>query len=270
MKCLNPETRIAYVYKITSPTGKVYIGSTVSLIQRKSSYKTLACKSQRRLYNSLKKHGWKAHTFEVIKECLVINMKKVESFYGFMYSCLHPKTGLNCNLPKIDEEFIPISEETRKLLGNGRRGKTHTKEWKDKAAIRMKGNNHCAGSKNRSKLVLNLETGIYYDNAKEACETTNYNPLTFVNMLNPKNKHTNKTQFIYVDEGTKTEHKKSGFNNNNRGRIVLNLENGVFHDSAKEAYEAYPSISRKWTLKTFNGVLRGNVRPKNKTSLIYA
>lgn len=56
------------IYKITSPTDKVYIGQSRNMQNRIRVYSFLACKDQSKLYNSLKKHGWKAHTFEVIME----------------------------------------------------------------------------------------------------------------------------------------------------------------------------------------------------------
>lgn len=54
------------IYKITSPTGKVYIGQSWDLMRRQYQYEKLAIKSQRKLYSSLLKHGWPAHTFEVL------------------------------------------------------------------------------------------------------------------------------------------------------------------------------------------------------------
>lgn len=47
------------IYKITSPTGKIYIGQSVNIEKRWNSYyKNLSCKEQRIIYNSLKKHGF--------------------------------------------------------------------------------------------------------------------------------------------------------------------------------------------------------------------
>ena len=59
---------IGYVYLITSPSNRLYIGSTSNLKKRIYSYSNLNCKTQTKLYNSLKKYGWENHTFEVIWE----------------------------------------------------------------------------------------------------------------------------------------------------------------------------------------------------------
>jgi len=57
------------VYKITSPSGRVYIGKSCSFSGRKSSYKNItnAVKDQRIIYNSLVKYGYANHIIEVIE-----------------------------------------------------------------------------------------------------------------------------------------------------------------------------------------------------------
>lgn len=191
------ENRIGYVYKITSPNGRVYIGSTLSVIKRKSAYKTLHCKSQRRLYSSLVKYGWDSHLFEVILECSAAVMKNKETEYGALYNCLG-KDGLNCNLPKTDEKIPFYAEETRKLMSESSKRRGFSELAKRNCQLAKYGSNRNVGNKNRSKLVLNLETGIYFDSAKSAAETYNIHPCTIHNMLNTNHFHTNKTSLIYV------------------------------------------------------------------------
>lgn len=57
-----------WVYKITSPSGKVYIGKTCNISSRLTVYKniTKGCQSQPLIYNSLLRHGSKNHDFLVI------------------------------------------------------------------------------------------------------------------------------------------------------------------------------------------------------------
>lgn len=58
------------IYKITSPSGKIYIGQSVNInVRWYKDYKNLHCKGQTKLYNSLIKYGWDKHIFEVIEEC---------------------------------------------------------------------------------------------------------------------------------------------------------------------------------------------------------
>ena len=55
------------IYKITSPSGKVYIGQSRNIKNRKWRYKRLDCKSQVKLYSSFKKYGFDKHKFEIIQ-----------------------------------------------------------------------------------------------------------------------------------------------------------------------------------------------------------
>ena len=48
------------IYKITSPTNKIYIGQSTNIENRWNDYyKMIRCKRQTRLYNSLKKYGFR-------------------------------------------------------------------------------------------------------------------------------------------------------------------------------------------------------------------
>ena len=40
------------IYKITSPSGKIYIGQSWNISDRISRYKTIRCKTQGKIYNS--------------------------------------------------------------------------------------------------------------------------------------------------------------------------------------------------------------------------
>ena len=53
------------IYKITSPTNKVYIGSSNNIFNRWCSYKNLKCLTQTKLYRSFLKHGVDNHVFEI-------------------------------------------------------------------------------------------------------------------------------------------------------------------------------------------------------------
>jgi hypothetical protein len=72
---------ICGIYKITSPEQKVYIGKSEDIIYRFRLYRKLACKGQKKLYNSLKKYGWQSHKFEVIHQCTHSEMHILERQY---------------------------------------------------------------------------------------------------------------------------------------------------------------------------------------------
>ena len=56
------------IYKLTSPSGKCYIGQSVDIVQRILQYKKLQCKSQIKLYNAIKKYGFKNFKIEILYE----------------------------------------------------------------------------------------------------------------------------------------------------------------------------------------------------------
>lgn len=85
--------KIIGIYKITSPSGRVYIGQSCDVKYRLSLYKKCRCKSQTKLYNSLLKYGAEAHTFEVILECNSSDLDQMEQHYIDHFDSI--KRGLN-------------------------------------------------------------------------------------------------------------------------------------------------------------------------------
>lgn len=57
----------AGIYKITSPSGKVYIGQSWDILERWRHYKSsYPLRSQPKIANSLRKHGAASHKFEIV------------------------------------------------------------------------------------------------------------------------------------------------------------------------------------------------------------
>jgi group I intron endonuclease len=83
------------IYKITSPSGKIYIGQTVNLKKRIEAYKGLNCKAQAKLHASLLKYGFEQHCFEVIEHCEKEELDQREAFWIKYYDCFDTKHGLN-------------------------------------------------------------------------------------------------------------------------------------------------------------------------------
>jgi len=125
------------VYKITSPTQKVYVGQSIDIEKRQQQYKRLVCKNQIKLYKSLKKYGWKAHLFEVICECSVQDLNETERYHQDYYNVM--VDGLNCKLTATDSKSGALSEDTKSKIGTGNLGKKRTDEEKSKMSKAMKG-----------------------------------------------------------------------------------------------------------------------------------
>ena len=118
------------IYKIISPSGKVYIGQSKNIEKRFCQYKRLQCKSQKVLYNSLIKYGIENHIFEVVIKCLpeelnINEVKYIQEFDSY-------KNGLNMTK---GGETSPMShpEIAVKMVG-----KKHSEESKLKISSTLK------------------------------------------------------------------------------------------------------------------------------------
>lgn len=148
--------KICGIYKITSPTKKIYIGQSINIKKRFHHYKILACKDQSRLYNSLKKHGVEKHKFEILQVCEREQLNELEVYYIELFQCFDSKYGLNLrsggNQYKQSEETkqkISIANKGRKLsiasrknMSNGQKGKIFSVEHRKKISEANNGNKH--------------------------------------------------------------------------------------------------------------------------------
>jgi group I intron endonuclease len=128
---------IGYIYKITNPSGKVYVGQTTNLKVRQDKYKYLNCKSQFRLYRSLAKYGWPNHVFEVLEEASVEKLDDLEVLWIERLNCF--KSGLNCNLGGRGNKGYVISEELRLKMRNHALGRKQSKETIEKRVSKLIG-----------------------------------------------------------------------------------------------------------------------------------
>jgi len=113
-------TKIGYIYKITSPTNKIYIGQTFNFNKRINRYKSLDCKNQRYLYNSFLKHGYDNHKIEIIEsgpyninELLELEIYYIKYFESF-------NLGMNLTIGGDGCRLGHHSEETKKKISNSK------------------------------------------------------------------------------------------------------------------------------------------------------
>ena len=117
---------IGYIYKLTSPNGKIYIGQTINKKQRKYHYNSKCFKQQIKLWNNVQKYGWKpGETFEIIEECLCGDNKCIlnerEKYWIQYYDSL--KNGLNCNEGGYGNTGYIASEETKNKISKYHKNK---------------------------------------------------------------------------------------------------------------------------------------------------
>jgi group I intron endonuclease len=117
--------KITGIYKITSPTGRVYIGQSHDIIDRFRCYKRLKCKKQTRLYASFIKHGVENHSFEILIECQTAELDYIETKFILEYNSTNKKCGLNL---KEGGAYGKHNEETKEKIGKANKGKIVSKE----------------------------------------------------------------------------------------------------------------------------------------------
>ncbi len=164
------------IYKITSPSGKIYIGQSTNIEKRWKEYYKLRCKTQPKLYHSFLKYGSEKHVYEILEECLVENLDDREIYYGILYDVL--VKGLNCCLGhqkqiRSEEVYKKISvankgrvawnkgivgvqthsEETKKRLKEIKTGTTHSEETRKKISQAHKTSGHHPESRKGKKKV---------------------------------------------------------------------------------------------------------------------
>lgn len=129
---------IVGIYKITSPTNKIYIGQSKNCHRRLKAYKNGYFKGQVKLDNSIKKHGWDSHSFEIIHCCKILELDYWEKYYIELYNTFETYHGLN--LQKGGHNGCH-SEETRRKISASNMGKKMSEESKIKISLSKKGKN---------------------------------------------------------------------------------------------------------------------------------
>lgn len=197
---------MAIVYKITSPRNRVYIGSSKNKSSRRwNSYMNLNCKSQPRLYRSLKKHSPQKHLFEVIWEGNNEERFKYETYYGKLFECLDKQKGLNCFLPKEFEEDNCISESVRNKMIKAKKEIPLNKEHKDRISLNSQ-NKRRVVSINNNHEILNK-----WDSLKSCAVELSIDPSSVTKCCNLKLKSVKGYILRYEGEESKvySENKKN-------------------------------------------------------------
>src|SRR4051812_21781755 len=84
----------AGIYKITRPSGKVYIGRSINIKKRWMEHKN---ETPSLIYRSIKKHGYHSHKFEVLSYTSINHelLNKLEVYYIEKYNSTDISVGLN-------------------------------------------------------------------------------------------------------------------------------------------------------------------------------
>lgn len=125
------------IYKITSPSNKVYIGQSINIDRRFKNYKSISqTKGQVMLHNSFKKYGVENHIFEVVEECSIELLNERERHYQELYDVLNG--GLNCLLTSTSDSIKVYSTESIEKIRQGNLGKEISEDVRKRTSETMK------------------------------------------------------------------------------------------------------------------------------------
>lgn len=134
--------KIAGIYKISSPSGNVYIGQSFDLELRFNLYSRLKCKRQRALYSSLNKYGYAAHSISIIHFLPSDVNQLVIDAYETLYIQLYKDCGIKLLNLKDGGSHGKHCEETKKLISHKITGRVLSADHIKKISENFTGSKH--------------------------------------------------------------------------------------------------------------------------------
>lgn len=253
------------IYKITSPTGKIYIGQSIDIERRFVSYKKLRCKEQPAVYNSLLKYGTDAHIFEVIEECEVNQLNHKERHYQELNFVLG-LNGLNCVLTSCKDKSGIISNESKQRMSEAWVFRNSSEETRLKLSLAWKGKKHTE----ESKIKMSMAQRNRSESTRQKLRIANIGKKMSVesrskmslSRIGTKISPETKIKMSKASLGVKKSKEACVNMAKAKSKLVLDMNSGVYYNSAKEA-SIYLNIN--WC--TLRNKMSGN--RKNDTCLIY-
>lgn len=244
--------KLCGIYKIESPSGRIYIGQSIDIKRRWKEHRKYANRGESsKLYNSMRKHGNESHLWDILELCHPDDLNKRERYWQDKYNA-YSRSNLNNAI---------VNPESNRYIW--------TDQMKEKASKTKKGkpvNDKCMAGQivyfeNRAK--IRFITSI----ANKTCKICDY-ILNYDNMVSEKIQR----QITAKEKQLQRDRFKDGMliqdyitNNNtcntftrseaisfNRDSIYMNIENGVFFYGANDCAK---SINRSKVLikKIFSG-----------------
>jgi group I intron endonuclease len=252
------------VYKITSPSNKIYIGSSKNIYKRWDSYKKLRCKSQIKLYNSLLKYSPENHEFKILIECDFDDLYVYENLYSNYYNSLS-SNNLNLRIPKFFDKKACISNETIEKMKLNHQSKTNT-EWRNNLTKRLKEQNQSIEfrqkiSKSKKGIKNNFLAEYNKRISKEDRKLIAKKRIENVKNKNNGQYHTNefKQKMSERLKGVKLSesHKQKLKEKSGQAKKVICTKTLTIYNSAKEA-SLFNDINYYSLVKKLTGIRKNN------------
>lgn len=152
------------IYKITSPTGRVYIGQSWGIEGRLKYYQRGANKKQCKIYASLKKYGWQAHKFEICHELPKDTTQEVLDNYEILYHDLYKSCGIDMMNIREPGNGGRNSEETRKKMSENNWNKKHPGKLSSSYGNKLTPEQRARYEENRPRGASHPYFGLYGKN----------------------------------------------------------------------------------------------------------
>ena len=188
------------VYKLTSPSGKVYIGITSRTVKQRWN-NGIGYKHCRAMYGAIKKYGWENIQKEILLENTTeTEAKALEMMLIKLCRSNEREYGYNLTEGGDGTKGHITSEETRRKMSAAHKGNKyslgskHTEEWKKQQSERQRGKNN-----QHAKKVICLETLKVYNTMKQAQKETGATKITDCCRHYYKHKSSNGLHWEYYD-----------------------------------------------------------------------
>lgn len=195
------------IYKITSPSNKVYIGQSVDIKKRWMFYNYYLKKEScigTKLYYSFQKYGPKNHQFEIIEECEENQLDEREIHWIKFFNSV--EEGLNISEGGLGGKH---NEETKQKMRKSALGRKLSKEAKEKIskANKIKKPKHSLESIESQKRKVSKPIGAFknnilikkYSSLKKAGEDLNIHSGNIIKYMK-KNKEFHGFEWRYLNK----------------------------------------------------------------------
>lgn len=226
------------IYKITSPTGKVYIGQSWNIEKRWREHRANFGKSK--LLNSLRKYGNESHDFKIIHPLPKDEIQQTLNVYEQVYLDAYRDCGVEVMNLREAGSHGTHSPETRKIISEKGKGRKMSEKTKAALSLFLKGHKYNVGRKRTEEHKLKISLS-----QKGSIHSPEHN------RKNSEAKKGEKCHWYGIEHGKHPLAKK-----------IRCQKTGIVYPTVMEAAQ---SIGVKRT--TLSMWLTG--KNKNKTSLVY-